>query len=73
MGLVIEHGGVFNDASHRNLQDTRGVNGVDADHVEWLWMLGWHRLPDMMPLFERLSQASGGLARIIHDGSSRIR
>jgi mannose-1-phosphate guanylyltransferase len=33
---------------------------VFAAHVELLWTLGWHCLPDMMPRFERLSQAIGG-------------
>ena len=33
---------------------------VFAAHVDLLWTLGWHCLPDMMPRFERLSQAIGG-------------
>jgi mannose-1-phosphate guanylyltransferase len=33
---------------------------VFAANVELLWTLGWQCLPDMMPLFERLSQAIGG-------------
>jgi mannose-1-phosphate guanylyltransferase len=33
---------------------------VFATKVDLLWALGWHCLPDMMPLFERLSQAIGG-------------
>jgi len=33
---------------------------VFAAHVDLLWTLGWHCLPDMMPHFERLSQAIGG-------------
>jgi mannose-1-phosphate guanylyltransferase len=33
---------------------------VFAAKVDRLWTLGWHCLPDMMPLFERLSQAIGG-------------
>ena len=33
---------------------------VCAANVEQLWTLGWQCLPDMMPLFERLSQAIGG-------------
>jgi len=32
---------------------------VFATSVELLWTLGWQCLPDMMPLFERLSQAIG--------------
>ena len=31
-----------------------------AAKVERLWTLGWQCLPDMMPLFERLSRAIGG-------------
>jgi len=33
---------------------------VFAANVDLLWRLGWQCLPDMMPLFERLSQAIGG-------------
>ena len=33
---------------------------VCAANVELLWTLGWQCLSDMMPLFERLSQAIGG-------------
>ncbi|MEO6112068.1 MAG: sugar phosphate nucleotidyltransferase [Nitrospiraceae bacterium] len=33
---------------------------VFAAKVDLLWTLGWQCLPDMMPLFERLSQAIGG-------------
>lgn len=33
---------------------------VFASNVDLLWALGWQCLPDMMPLFERLSQAIGG-------------
>ena len=33
---------------------------VFAANVDLLWTLGWQCLPDMMPLFERLSQAIGG-------------
>jgi len=33
---------------------------VFASNVERLWTLGWQCLPEMMPLFERLSQAIGG-------------
>lgn len=33
---------------------------VCAATVEQLWTLGWQCLPDLMPLFERLSQAIGG-------------
>jgi mannose-1-phosphate guanylyltransferase len=33
---------------------------VFAANVELLWALGWQCIPDMMPLFERLSQAIGG-------------
>jgi mannose-1-phosphate guanylyltransferase len=33
---------------------------VFAARVELLWTLGWQCLPDMMPLFERLSQVIGG-------------
>jgi mannose-1-phosphate guanylyltransferase len=33
---------------------------VFAANVERLWALGWQYLPDMMPLFERLSNALGG-------------
>lgn len=33
---------------------------VCAATVEQLWTLGWQCLPDMMPLFDRLSQAIGG-------------
>ena len=32
---------------------------VFAANVDLLWTLGWQCLPDMMPLFERLSQAIG--------------
>jgi mannose-1-phosphate guanylyltransferase len=33
---------------------------VFAANVDLLWRLGWQCLPDMMPLFEQLSQAIGG-------------
>jgi mannose-1-phosphate guanylyltransferase len=33
---------------------------VFAANVDLLWTLGWQCLPDMMPLFERLSQTIGG-------------
>ena len=33
---------------------------VFAANVDLLWTLGWECVPDMMPLFERLSQAIGG-------------
>jgi mannose-1-phosphate guanylyltransferase len=33
---------------------------VCAATVEQLWTLGWQCLPDLMPFFERLSQAIGG-------------
>ena len=33
---------------------------VFATNVDLLWMLGWQCVPDMMPLFDRLSQAIGG-------------
>jgi mannose-1-phosphate guanylyltransferase len=33
---------------------------VFAANVDLLWMLGWQCVPDMMPLFDRLSQAIGG-------------
>ena len=33
---------------------------VFATNVELLWTLGWQCLPDMMPLFEQLSEAIGG-------------
>jgi mannose-1-phosphate guanylyltransferase len=33
---------------------------VFAANVDLLWMLGWQCVPDMMPLFKRLSQAIGG-------------
>lgn len=33
---------------------------VFAAKVDLLWRLGWQCLPDMMPLFERLSQVIGG-------------
>ncbi|MBU6479229.1 MAG: NTP transferase domain-containing protein [Nitrospirae bacterium] len=33
---------------------------VFATNVDLLWTLGWQCLPEMMPLFERLSQAIGG-------------
>ena len=46
---------------------------VCAANVELLWTLGWQCLPDLMPLFERLSQAIGSpeegraLEAIYHD------
>ena len=33
---------------------------VFAANVDLLWTLGWQCVPDMMPLFKRLSQAIGG-------------
>jgi mannose-1-phosphate guanylyltransferase len=33
---------------------------VFAANVDLLWTVGWQCVPDMMPLFERLSQAIGG-------------
>jgi len=33
---------------------------VFAANVDLLWTLSWHCVPEMMPLFERLSQAIGG-------------
>jgi mannose-1-phosphate guanylyltransferase len=33
---------------------------VFAANADLLWTLGWQCLPDMMPVFERLSQAIGG-------------
>jgi mannose-1-phosphate guanylyltransferase len=33
---------------------------VFAANVDLLWTLGWQCVPDMMPLFDRLSQAIGG-------------
>jgi mannose-1-phosphate guanylyltransferase len=33
---------------------------VFAANADLLWTLGWQCLPDMMPIFERLSQAIGG-------------
>jgi len=33
---------------------------VFATNVDLLWTLGWQCVPDMMPLFDRLSQAIGG-------------
>jgi mannose-1-phosphate guanylyltransferase len=33
---------------------------VFAANIDLLWTLGWQCVPDMMPLFERLSEAIGG-------------